>query len=131
MSVQVSANPGDPKEQVARVRALSEQLSLAITAIERNDLGQLQGSIATQESLCCELTDGNWPSSPLATDSALLADLRAAQLELAQMNRVYAAVLKRAQRSAALLTALYRSFGEGYAKDAPPPVEKPTLSCEV
>jgi len=131
MSVQVPTNQGDAKEQVARLRALSQQLGLAITAIERNDLGQLQGSIAAQESLCCELTDVKRPSSPLATDSALLTDLRAAQVELAQMNRVYAAVLKRAQRSAALLTALYRSFGEGYAKDAPPPVEKPTLSCEV
>ena len=131
MSVQVPANQSDPKEQVARMRALSQQLSLAITAIERNDLGQLQGSVAAQESLCCELTSVNWPSSSLATESALIADLHAAQVELAQMNRVYAAVLKRAQRSAALMTALYRSFGEGYAKDAPTPAEKPTLSCEV
>ena len=130
MSVQVPANQSDPKEQAARVRALSQQLSLAITAIERNDLGQLQGSVAAQESLCCELTSVNWPSSPLATESALLADLHAAQVELAQMNRVYAAVLKRAQRSAALMTALYRSFGEGYTEGAPP-AEKPTLSCEV
>jgi len=131
MSVQVPANQGDPKEQIARVQELSRQLSLAISAIGRNDVAQLQGSIAAQESLCCELTNVDWPSSPLATESALFADLRAAQVELAQMNRVYAAVLKRAQRSAALMTALYRSFGEGYANDAPPPVEKPTLSCEV
>jgi len=131
MSTQRPANQSQPRERLARLRALSQQLSTAISAIERNDLAQLQSSVAAQESLCCELTGGPWPLSPVATESALLEEIRAAQMDLAQRNRVYAAVLKRAQRSAALMTALYRSFGQGYAKDAPPAAEKTTLSCEV
>jgi len=116
---------------LARLRALSQQLNSAISAIEHNDLAQLQSSVAAQELLCCELTGVPWPPSPLETESALLDEIRATQKELAQLNRVYAGVLKRAQRSAALMTTLYRSFGQGYAKDAPPPAEKQTLSCEV
>jgi len=131
MSTQRSANRSELTERLARLRALSQQLSSAISAIERNDLVQLQSSVAAQESLCCELTGVPWPLSPLATESALLDGIRATQMELAQLNRVYAAVLRRAQRSAALMTAVYRSFGQGYAKDAPPAAEKQTLSCEV
>jgi hypothetical protein len=131
MSTQKSADQRAPREHLARLRALSQQLGSAISAIERNDLAQLQSSVAAQESLCCELTGARWPLSPTATESVLLNEIRATQMELAQLNRVYAGVLKRAQRSAALMTALYRSFGQGYAKDAPPPAEKQTLSCEV
>jgi len=131
MSMQRAANQGEPREHLARLRALSQQLASAISAIERNDLAQLQSSVATQESLCCELTGVQWPLPLPVTESAVLDEIRATQMELAQLNRVYAAVLKRAQRSAALMTALYRSFGQGYAKDAPPPAEKQTLSCEV
>ncbi len=130
MSTQKPENQSEPREYLAGLRALSRQLSSAISAIERNDLVQLQSSVAAQESLCCELTGAPWPVSPLATESAVLDEIRATRMELAQLNRVYAAVLKRAQRSAALVIALYRSFGQGYAKDAPPP-EKQTLSCEV
>ena len=131
MGTQKSVNQGEPREHLARLRALSQQLASAISAIERNDLAKLQSSVAAQESLCCELTAAQWPLSPVATESALLDEISATQMELAQLNRVYAAVLKRAQRSAALMTALYRSFGQGYAKDAPPPAEEQTLSCEV
>jgi hypothetical protein len=131
MSTQKSVNQSEPREHLARLRALSQQLASAISAIEHNDLGQLQSSIAAQESLCGELTGVQWPPSRLATESAVLDQIRATQIELAQLNRVYAAVLKRAQRSAALMTALYRSFGQGYGKDAPPPAEDQTLSCEV
>lgn len=131
MSTQRSANQGEPREHLARLRALSQQLASAISAIEHNDLARLQSSVANQESLCCELTGEQWPLSQLATESVVLDEISATQMELAQLNRVYAAVLKRAQRSTALMTALYRSFGQGYGKDAPPPAEDQTLSCEV
>jgi hypothetical protein len=131
MSTQRSTNQSEPREHLARLRALSQQLATAISAIERNDLPQLQSSVAAQESLCCELTGAQISLSPSAIESVLLEEVRATQMELAQLNRVYAAVLKRAQRSAALMTALYRSFGQGYAKDSPPSAEQQTLSCEV
>jgi hypothetical protein len=131
MSTQKSADQQEPREYLARLRALSQLLGSAISAIERTDLAQLQSSVAAQETLCCELNGMPWPVSAVTTESAVLEEIHATQMELAQLNRVYAGVLKRAQRSAALMTALYRSFGQGYAKDAPPAAEKQTLSCEV
>jgi hypothetical protein len=129
MSAQKPVSKHEPREHLAGLRALSQQLNAAISAIARNDLAQLQTSVAAQETLCRELT--SLPISAAVIEPGLLAEIRTSQKELAQLNRIYAAVLKRAQRSAALMSALYRSFGQGYAKDAPPPAEKPLLSCEV
>jgi len=130
MSAQKAVSKNEPREHLARLRALSRQLNAAISAIAHNDLAQLQNSIAAQEALCRELTGAPFPVSALAAEPALLDEIRVTRKELAQLNRIYAAVVKKAQRSAALMTALYRSFGQGYAKDAPP-AEQPMLSCEV
>ncbi|MGA8153902.1 MAG: hypothetical protein WB952_23325 [Terriglobales bacterium] len=131
MSSPRPANEIQLRKHAVRLRALSQQLGTAISAIEHNDLAQFESSIAAQELLCCELTGVQWPLATWATESAVLDDIRVAQMELAQLNRIYARVLKHAQKSAALMTALYRSFGQGYAEDAPPVAEKQTLSCEV
>jgi len=130
MSAQKAVSKNEPREHLAGLRTLSQHLSAAISAIARNDLAQLQNSIAAQEVLCRELTSTPMPVSALAAEPTLLAEIRATRKELAQLNRIYAAVLKKAQRSTALMTALYRSFGQGYAKDAPP-AGQPMLSCEV
>ena len=131
----------EQKEYLTRVRALSQALTSAISAIEGNDLLQLQNSIAAQENLCSELTGGGWlplslaekktSGTPAAT--ALPPEIRAAHLELARLNRAYAALLRRAQHSAALLSTLYRNYGQGqgYHNDSPAPAAKHSLSCEV
>ena len=131
MSTKQRVTEAEARKNLARLRALSQQLACAISAIENNNLEELQNSIASQELLCCELTGAEWPNSPAGLEPSLTDEIRSAQIELAQQNRIYARVLKHAQRSAALMTALYRSFGEGYAKDAPPPAENKTLSCEA
>jgi len=131
MSTKSHGAGAEASKHLARLRALSRQLTRAISAIENNDLAELQNSVASQELLCCELTGAPWPGSPQATELSLTDEIRDAQMELAQQNRIYARVLKQAQRSTALMMALYRSFEQGYGKDAPPAAQNQTLSCEA
>jgi hypothetical protein len=126
MSPQQPMNDSAVRERLAILQALTQQMSAAISAIEHNDLRHLQSSVAAQESLCCELNGKPWPISSRSTESELVSEVRAAKKELAQLNRIYARVLRNAQRSAALMTTLYRSFGQ----DAPSQPEQ-SLSVEA
>jgi hypothetical protein len=134
-----STNDQMGREHLAQVRALSEEVASAISAIEQNNLQQLQKSVALQETLCDQIAEKKWqlPSASgkdSGTDAAampLIEEIRKAHVALAQVNRVYAAVLKRSQRSAGLIAAIYRNHGQGYAKDAPVLADRHTWSCEV
>ena len=46
------------RDHLAKVRALSLEMSTAIAAIEHNDLQKLENSLALQETLSRELTTG-------------------------------------------------------------------------
>jgi hypothetical protein len=127
------------EEHLTRLRVLSREIASAISAIERNDLQALQDSIAAQESLCEALRDAprqlphpHAGQSFRAQRSAspIVEQIRTEFAGLALLNRVYAAVLKRAQISANLIFGLYRTYGQGYAKDAPAVTERHTWSCE-
>ena len=111
------------------VRALSSELSAAIAAIEKNDLERLQAAIANQERICHQMVAKK--CSPLATDAADTDLLRAAYAELAQLNRVYAGLIKRSKRCADLLLALYSSCGIGYGKNLSGSSVQQSLTCEV
>jgi len=105
------------------VRALSEQIAAAISAIERNQLQQFDAAIRSQEKICHEL---------LAVSAARLSPTRRqavkeAHSTLVQLNRVYAGVIKRAKRCADLLLALY---GQGYGNDIPL-IDRHSWSCEA
>ncbi|HXY04816.1 MAG TPA: hypothetical protein VEI49_14680 [Terriglobales bacterium] len=120
------------EKHLVQVRTLCQQISSAISAIERSDLGQLRASVAAQETLCQEINSSDWEypalsSSKLPTSeqSTLIEEIRA----LAQLNRLYGAVLRRSQRSCSLIANLYHNFGRIYGKDRSP-VEHHTWSCE-
>jgi hypothetical protein len=127
------------REHLAKVRALSQELSSAIAALEQNDLQKLEASLAIQEKLSHELA-AKWPvptadttdvaKSGQATTS-LPDEIRDAHIALVRLNRVYAAVLKRAQRSTNLMAAVYRIYGQGYGKDTTAVAKQHTWSCEV
>lgn len=133
MSIQPSAsrNQQDQRKHLAKVLALSREMASAIECIEHNDLEGLQSSVARQESLCNEVAGIQWPAPGKQNDSRLMNEIRSAHTELAQQNRLYKAVLKRAQRSAGLVLALYRHYGRGYNQDAPAPTDNHTWSCEA
>jgi hypothetical protein len=118
------------------VRALSREIESALAAIENNDLSRLQFHIAAQEELCHELlpvahgsvssTHGNEPGARTPDQ-----EMRQAYKELAQLNRIYAAVLKRARKTAALMAAIYRAHRQGYDLTPSATANHHTWSCEV
>jgi len=121
-------------EHVALVRALTDAVESAISAIERNDLPQFEVHLATQETISNRLAATSPAAIASATetsDTSLLLEARRAYLALAQTNRVYAALLKRARTSLRIMAALYRAQQEGYIPGSPIMQEARTWSCEV
>lgn len=128
MSSKTNETGNQRSQHLELVRALSQQISSAISAIEHNDLPAFQATIARQEDLCHELATKKW--SPPAQKSNR-DPLQSAYSELAQLNRVYARVLKNSKRCADLLAALYGACGVGYGKEGSSLVERQGLICEV
>jgi hypothetical protein len=127
-------------QHLTRVRLLTGEVAAAISAIEHNNLRQLQIAVANQERICNELVTTKWRPSPLAKknvrrNAAPIAEtgdqIQAAYVALAQINRVYAGVVKRSKRSVDLLSALYGNQGDGYGQEPLPSETLQTLSCEV
>lgn len=125
---------------IAQVRSLTGQIEFAISSIEHNDLQELENCMAVQEALCRELAATKSILAPASTESKsaggkrkleLREEIHQAYSALAQANRVYAAVLRRAQRSSQILVAIYAGFGQGFAKNTPNANQSHTLSCEV
>jgi hypothetical protein len=126
-------------EHLAQVHALSQAVRSAISAIEKNDLRQFETHLAAQETICNRLSGIKWTLSSTVVDETapgenpdaqLQQEIRQAYIALAQLNRVYAALLKRARRSVGLIAALYRSHGEGYNRGSSPLSQRHSLSCE-
>ncbi len=123
-------------QRLSQVRALSREIKSALAAIGSNDLTQLQFHIAAQEKLCHELlpiSDGPASSSHGNEPAAHTPDqeIRQAYKELAQLNRIYAAVLKRARKTVALTAAIYRAHRQGYDLTPSATANHHTWSCEV
>lgn len=128
-------------EHLAQVRALTQAIASAISAIEKNNLRQFQDHLAIQETICNRL-GAIKPALPSSTttskesvaenpDSQLQREIIDAHLALAQLNRVYAALLRRTTKSVALVAALYRSYGAGYVRGPAPLPPHRSWSCEV
>lgn len=112
---------------LAQVHALLQAVASAISAIEKNDLRRFETDLAAQETICNRLSANRPALSATANsgeipDAQLVHEIRQAHMALAHLNRVYAALLKRARRSVALMGAIYRGCGEA---------QRHTWSCEV
>ncbi len=117
----------DQVEYLAQVHALKQAVASAISAIEKNDLRQFETHLAIQETICNRLSANRRMLPAIAIsgenpDAQLTLEIRQAHIALAQLNRVYTALLKRARRSVDLMNALYRSHGVA---------QRHTWSCEV
>jgi len=121
----------EQRHHLASVQTLSHEIRSAIEAMEYNDLEQLQNCVARQETLCHEITKMQWPMPATQNESRLVKQIREAHFELARLNRLYREVLKRAERSARLILAVYQQHGRGYSKDAAARTDNHTVSCEA
>lgn len=132
----------ETKQHLALVRALSGEVSNAISAIERNDMTELTSRLAAQEVICHKLNQQDPQRLKQALESyrsaaqsreksSLIHKVREAHLALARLNRAYAGVISRSQRSIELITNLYRNHGQGYSKDESARPSKHTWSCEA
>ena len=117
-------------EHLERVQALSREMAAAIAALEQNDLPRFQAAIANQEKICHELAVRKFSSSAGVGNHRKDA-VHEAYVELAQLNRVYAGVIKRSKRCADLLSALYGACGLGYGKDGSALADRQSWTCEV
>ena len=127
-------------EHLAQVQGLLHAVASAISAIEKNDLTQFETQLAIQETICNRLSGNQWAPSLATPDTTLAGENPTAQLTqrirqgyvaLAQLNRAYSELVKRARRSVGLIAALYSSQGEGYNQDPSPSTHRHTWSCEV
>jgi len=142
MSEFENAGQKEATEHLALVRALSGEISSAISAIERNDMVELGSRIAAQEVICHKLNQQDPQRLKQAFESyraavqtpaksTLFDNIREAHLALTRLNRVYAGVVSRSQRSIELITDLYRNHGQRYSKDDNARPAKHTWSCEA
>ena len=129
-------------QHLALVTALSSEISSAISAVERNDMAELESRVAAQEAICQKLTqldpellkrafDTYSSASEVPVKVALLDRVREAHRTLARLNRVYAGVVSRSQRSIELITNLYRNHGQRYSKGENARPAQRTWSCEA
>jgi hypothetical protein len=127
-------------DHLGQVHALVQAIASAISAIEKNDLIKFESHLAAQETICNRLAGTNWELLSSASrkaasggnpDTQLWQEIRQAHLALAQLNRVYAALLKSSRKTMALMAALYRSHGEGYDRGFSPSPQRHTWSCEA
>ncbi len=129
-------------EHLAQVRALSQAIASAMSAIEKNNLQEFQAHLAAQESLCNRLSatysmvlsDSGQTARPQDAEDTEVQrkqEILLAHLELRQLNRVYGALLKRVRKSTELLATLYRSRGQGYNRGPSGVRNLHSWSCEV
>jgi hypothetical protein len=130
----------DLVEHLAQVYALSRAIGSAISAIEKNNFPELETQLATQETICNRLSGNKLVMSSISKreavrceipDAHLLQQIHQEYLALAQLNRVYAALVKRSRRHLGQITALYGNHGDGYNRGPSTLPQRHTWSCEV
>jgi len=107
-------------------------------AIVRNDLPELEDSIAIQQELSERLTalassmraERRPLLTPLPADAALQTQIRSAATELQQLNLRYSLLLEHSGRSVAMMASLFNSFRGQIQKGAGAGSQQ-TLSCRV
>lgn len=106
-------------------------------AIVRNDLPELEDSVAVQQELSERLTAlaGSMRAelpllAPVPADAALQTQIRSAATELQQLNMRYSLLLEHSGRSVAMMASLFNSFRGQIQKGAGGGSQQ-TLSCRV
>ncbi len=124
----------------SRLRELTRAITGATSALEHNNLNEFLRCLANQEAIAAGidtglkavLSDGGTNRRGPGGGFSAEKDLSSACIQLADANRIFAAVVKRSKRSTSLLAALYQSSAGTYGRTSGQQLpERRTLSCEV
>jgi predicted DNA-binding transcriptional regulator YafY len=126
-------------EHLQLLRSLASELERAMDAMSRNDLKELEDSVANQQELSQQLgrladelgssTQTSFPLPPQSTD--LMGEIRTATGELQRLNFRYSVLLQHSSRSVALMASLFTSFQGQLQEASGPRLKHQTWSCRV
>jgi hypothetical protein len=137
-------------ESLSALQALSAEINAGLLALSQNDLRQFEARVEAQQRICQELrSSGLLERANLKQFAAELKKAAASivrepspqvsstpaqklvPLELAHLNRVYAAFVARTQKVFQALIALHQGVREGYSREGKAVTTDHTWSCEV
>ncbi len=110
-------------------------------AMSRNDLQELEDSVANQQELSQQLgtladelsasSQACYPLPAQSTDSSLMREIRAATGELQRLNFRYSILLQHSSRSVALMASLFTSFRGQFQEASGARLKHQTWSCRM
>ncbi|HEX4031297.1 MAG TPA: hypothetical protein VHX20_13090 [Terracidiphilus sp.] len=129
------------EEHLQLLRLLATELERAMDAMSRNDLPELEDSIANQQDLgrqlvqlADELSAASRPSYPMpfqSGDSDVMQEIRNATGDLQRLNFRYSVLLEHSSRSVALMASLFTSFQGQLQEDSGARPKHQTWSCRM
>jgi hypothetical protein len=124
-----------------QLQALAFEISVAMDAIARNAINNLQESVAKQEMLCAVLASlANSIGAPATSsermplglsDNSVARKIQATTTVIQDLNLQYAALLKHSGRSIALLVSLCRTHTGQFQEAGLSRLKRQTWSCEM
>ena len=128
-------------EHLELLRSLASELERAMDAMSRNDLPELEDSIANQQDISRQLSaladelstsaQPTYPAPPQPADSDLVREIRTATGDLQRLNFRYSILLEHSSRSVAMMTSLFTSFRGQLQEASGPRLKHQTWSCQV
>ena len=132
IAVEVSTRAATAAEHLRLMQSLGRELERAMAAIARNDVAELEDSIAHQELLSAALGDLavrlSAPVQPSPTadvvDEDLSRQIRHAVADLQKLNLRYSILLQHSSRSIAQMVSLFSSVCGEFRKEAGPRLKR-------
>ncbi|MGB6743897.1 MAG: hypothetical protein WBE38_09570 [Terracidiphilus sp.] len=129
------------EEHLQLLRSLASELERAMAAMSRDDLQELEDSVANQQELSLQLSrladelsasaQACYPLPPLSANSDLIGEIRTATGELQRLNFRYSILLQHSSRSVALMASLFTSFQGQFQEASGPRLKHQTWSCRM
>ena len=128
-------------EHLELLRSLASELERAMDAMSRNDLPELEDSVASQQDISQQLStlaeelsassQSSYPLPPQPADSDLIREIRTATGDLQRLNFRYSILLEHSSRSAAMMASLFTSFRGQLQEASGPRLKHQTWSCQM
>jgi hypothetical protein len=141
ITVSVRTRTVQAGEHLQLLRSLADELERAMQAITRNDIEELEQSIANQQEMSSQFSsladslsapgEARIAFSSDSNDSDLMSQIHAAAGELQKLNLRYSILLKHSSRSVALMASLFSSFRGEFKEASGPRLKHQTWSCQM